>query len=232
MNFPLSAEQIAEILGEWFSQPHLKLGYTRQMQGYMHENVPRHWPLIEAALDARGIYSEATAVATIATVSVETNTFAPVREEGSTSYLTDLYEGRKDLGNTTVGDGARFRGRGFIQITGRWSYTHFGAEIHRDLANDPDLALVPEVAAEVLAAFLHERDVPKMADAASTRPSSSPGYALAWKTVRRRVNGGVNGFDRFFAAVRRLNDALHSPASSGPSNDSPAAPAPTEGRLA
>lgn len=212
MNFPLSAEQIAEILGCWFAKPPLSIGYTRQMQGLMHANVARNWPLIEAALDARGVYSEATAVAAIATVSVETNTFAPVREKGGPEYLAGLYEGRKDLGNTCVGDGARFRGRGFVQITGRWSYAHFGQEIHRDLENDPDLALVPQISAEIFAAYFHERGIPRFAETGD------------WKTVRRRVNGGMGGWDRFIEAVTKLNAMLEATRGADP----PATPAQPE----
>ena len=35
------------------------------------------------------------------------------------------YEDRKDLGNTVAGDGKRFKGRGYIQITGRYNYTEY-----------------------------------------------------------------------------------------------------------
>ena len=47
------------------------------------------------------------------------------------------------LGNNKSGDGWRYRGRGYIQVTGRSHYTFFG------IANDPDKALVPETAAYI-----------------------------------------------------------------------------------
>ncbi|MGA3295292.1 MAG: glycoside hydrolase family 19 protein [Candidatus Acidiferrales bacterium] len=194
MPFPLTPERIAEILGSYVD-PKEKIG-DRQVQGILRANVPANWPRIEAALVARGIYSDLAAVATIATVSVETLTFAPVKERGGPAYLADLYEGRKDLGNTAVGDGARFRGRGFVQITGRWDYTHFGQELGRDLAENPDLALDPQVAAEILALYFHERAIPSYADAEN------------WQMVRRRVNGGLNGWPRFMDAITKLTAAL------------------------
>ena len=50
------------------------------------------------------------------------------------------YEGRKDLGNTQPGDGVRFKGRGFVQLTGRTNYTYWGKRLVLDLINKPDLA--------------------------------------------------------------------------------------------
>lgn len=192
MSFPLTVEQISDVLGEWFVGPNLSAGYTRQMQGIMRANVAANWPELETALAAREIDSPLVCVAAIATVAIETNTFAPIRERGGPSYLADLYEGRADLGNTQVGDGVRFRGRGFVQITGRWSYDHFGKEIHRDLVNDPDLALNVGVASEIFAAFFIERHVPEYAEKEN------------WVMVRRRVNGGQNGLDRFVTAATKL----------------------------
>jgi hypothetical protein len=180
MTFPLSPETISEALGT--AGPIV--------------NVRANWPILERELLARSIYSDLTAVAAIATVSVETGAFAPVKERGGPSYLADLYEGRKDLGNTAVGDGVRFRGRGFVQITGRWDYTHFGQELGRDLVANPDLALDPQISAEILALYFHERGVPAYADAGN------------WEMVRRRVNGGLASWPRFISAAQKLVAAL------------------------
>lgn len=180
MNFALLPEAISGILGPF--GPIV--------------NVRANWAAVEAALDRRGIYSEMTAVSAIATIGVETGTFAPVKERGGPTYLTDLYEGRVDLGNNVVGDGVRFRGRGFVQITGRWDYEHFGKELGRDLAGNPDLALDPQIASEILALFFQERGVPAYADVRN------------WQMVRRRVNGGLAGWPRFIDSVTKLLGAL------------------------
>lgn len=62
----------------------------------------------------------------------------------------DAYEGRLDLGNTQPGDGRRYKGRGFVQITGRTNYTKWGQRLGLDLIGKPELASRPDVAAQIL----------------------------------------------------------------------------------
>lgn len=183
MNFPLPIPLIAAILG-----PYGPL-----------QNVQANWPLVEEALDDCMIYSPLCAVAAIATIAVETATFSPVKERGGPAYLANLYEGRVDLGNDQPGDGVKFRGRGFVQITGRWDYQHFGEELGRDLIANPDIALDPSVAAGILALYFRERQIRDYADQQN------------WEMVRRRVNGGLTGWPRFADAVTKLVSALKTP---------------------
>ena len=49
------------------------------------------------------------------------------------------YEGRKDLGNTQQGDGVKFKGRGLIQITGRFNYTQLSKDLGEDFIKNPEL---------------------------------------------------------------------------------------------
>jgi hypothetical protein len=183
MNFPLSAEIISAILGPYGPLP----------------NVQNNWPLVETMLDGRGIYSPLCAVAAISTIAVETGTFCPIKERGGPAYLTNLYENRKDLGNDQPGDGVKFRGRGYIQITGRADYAHFGSECEVDLISNPDLALDPSVSAAILALYFEERQIGDYADQQN------------WEMVRRRVNGGLTGWPRFIDAVTKLVSALKNP---------------------
>ncbi|MGH9744733.1 MAG: glycoside hydrolase family 19 protein [Candidatus Acidiferrales bacterium] len=183
MNFPLPVELISAILGPY---------------GPI-DNVRANWPLVESALDSHDIYSPLSAVAAISTIGVETGRFYPIRERGGPTYLTNLYENRRDLGNVNPGDGAKFCGRGFIQITGRVNYAHFGSEIGRDLEANPDLALDPAVASEILALFFIERHITLYAEQQN------------WEMVRRRVNGGLTGWPRFIDAVTKLVSALKNP---------------------
>jgi putative chitinase len=59
----------------------------------------------------------------------------------------------KSLGNTQPGDGYLFRGRGFVQLTGRYAYTKASKEIYGDdrLVKNPDLINTKEVSAAIAA---------------------------------------------------------------------------------
>ncbi|UFS66946.1 carboxypeptidase [Paracoccus denitrificans] len=91
---------------------------------------------------------------TLATAQWETaNTMQPIYERGKVSYFDKYEPGTKlgkALGNIEKGDGYRFRGRGFVQITGRRNYGFAGYKIGIDLIADPDKALDPHVASVIL----------------------------------------------------------------------------------
>ncbi len=66
------------------------------------------------------------------------------KESGELYYTEEIasgaaYEGRADLGNTVPGDGVRFKGRGYIQITGRHNYTRVAKELKIPCLTRPDL---------------------------------------------------------------------------------------------
>lgn len=145
------------------------------------KSVDMNWPLIEKAMLDRGHADRYSLILAAATTAVETGTFEPCEER--TSGLE--YENRKILGNTEPGDGPRFKGRGFIQITGRWNYMHFGGKIGIDLIRNPKLALDPWVAAMLMAAYLEERKVIEQAILGN------------WNRARQLVNGGENGMKKF-----------------------------------
>lgn len=70
----------------------------------------------------------------------------------------------KDLGNTRAGDGAKFPGRGYLQITGRYNYEQFARDTGIDVLNDPDKMLDPEVAAKAAVWYWRRFVVAKGAD--------------------------------------------------------------------
>lgn len=159
--------------------------------------VASNWPAIDHALAEVGLDDEAVRIAAAATVVVEVGAhFEPINEFGDKAYFTRMYEGREDLGNDHPGDGARFHGRGYIQLTGRANYRTYGKKVGVPLERHPEQALDPEVAARVLATYFKERGV---ATSAKKRD---------WEEVRRRVNGGLNGWPVFEAAVKRLEAAV------------------------
>jgi hypothetical protein len=159
-------------------------------------NVRRNWPRIAQALRKAGMTGESAKIAAVATVVVEVGRgFEPINEFGDDEYFTRHYEGRADLGNTEPGDGARYHGRGYIQLTGRANYRTYGDRLGFDLEDRPALALDPGIAARVLVDYFGQRGVD---DAAADGD---------WELVRRKVNGGLNGWPAFKAAVDALKAA-------------------------
>jgi putative chitinase len=102
---------------------------------------------IEAILDglaARQITDKRHAAYILATAYHETaRTMQPIHEKdgGAGPKYFRKYDGRSDLGNHKFGDGFRYRGRGFVQLTGRRNYTKASKVLNADLVNNPDLAL-------------------------------------------------------------------------------------------
>lgn len=157
--------------------------------------VSRYWPVIVRALQAEGIDSPNVETAAAATIATETPTFTPVAERGALSYFDKYEPGTsigKSLGNTQPGDGYKYRGRGFIQLTGRSNYTAMSKRLGIDLVNNPDLALDAYHAARIFAAYFKDRGVATAANNGD------------WERVRRLVNGGLNGWDRFIGVVNGI----------------------------
>lgn len=158
--------------------------------------IRANWPLVYAAMQKHGIASHRSQVAMIATITVECPPWKPISEWGEHPEY-DTGSKAKRLGNTPEadGDGQRYEGRGFIQLTGRANYRAFGLGLHLDLEAQPDLALRPAVAAEIAALYFKQRKVNEAADAGD------------WPRVRKLVNGGLNGWDHFAKVVIALGES-------------------------
>ncbi len=86
----------------------------------------------------------------LATAFHETGRFRFMREVWGPTAAQKKYEGRADLGNTLKGDGKKFMGRGFVQITGRRNYADWSKRLGMDLVKEPLLAEQSAVAARIL----------------------------------------------------------------------------------
>ncbi|WP_394788925.1 peptidase C1 [Rhodoferax sp.] len=172
-------------------------------------NIARYLPYVLAALAALGLTDRPMVCAALGSIRAETEGFLPISEFQSQFNTAPggapfgLYDPGtrvgKNLGNTQAGDGARFKGRGFVQLTGRDNYVRYGKALGVDLTANADLANAPEVAALLLARFLADH-------AAAMREALASG---AYAVARKLVNGGAHGLDRF-RDVFNLADAVWS----------------------
>lgn len=161
-------------------------------------HIKANLPFVLEALKNAGLADKQMVLMALATIRAETAGFEPV-SEGKSKYNTspnghpfDLYDNRKDLGNRGKPDGDQYKGRGFVQLTGRANYAKFGKEINLDLVNQPDLANQPSIAAQLLAQFL----------------KNSEGKIRAFLNdhdlagARKVVNGGKHGLVEFSEAYQ------------------------------
>ncbi len=98
----------------------------------------------------------------LATAKLETaNTFNPIDEYGGNSYFERMYDpilgkdqNRRSLsirnGNDTQGDGVKYHGRGFVQLTWKGNYKKMKAKFNIDLISNPEKALEHELAMKIM----------------------------------------------------------------------------------
>jgi putative chitinase len=171
---------------------------TRIVPQAPRANIESNLPLVLDALIVPELADKPMILMALATIRAETGSFLPI-SEGQSHFNTspgghpfDLYDSRADLGNLGPPDGERFKGRGFIQLTGRANYALHSTAIGLgdQLIENPDLANDPGIAARLLASFLktHEERI---------RAALADGDL---REARRLVNGGAHGLDAFTAA--------------------------------
>lgn len=109
-----------------------------------------------------------------------------LHESGAWRYRAEIesgaaYEGRTDLGNTKSGDGIRFKGRGYIQITGRTNYAAVSTALGQDFVKNPAMLKEHKYAAESAAWWWEAHGCNRAADRGGI------------KAATKIVNGGYNG---------------------------------------
>jgi len=105
-----------------------------------------------------------------------------------------VYSGR--MGNTEDGDGAKYIGRGLIQLTGKDNYKAFGDAIGEDLVANPQLVEEPRYAALSAGWFFNKRNLNALAD------------VMDITTLTVRINGGKIGIDDRIAKINKALDIL------------------------
>lgn len=117
-------------------------------------------PHIVEAMRAYAIDTPARAAAFLANVGHESAGGRFLVEVWGPTAAQHGYEGRRDLGNVQSGDGFKFRGRGFLQTTGRANYVSVRARLRARLpqVQVPDFEATPEALSEPRWAALSAAD--------------------------------------------------------------------------
>lgn len=115
----------------------------------------------------------------LAQAAHETMGYTRLEELGKRSYFRRYdpyhYPGRaRRLGNTKPGDGERYKGRGFLQITGRYNYRKAGEAINQPLEEKPELLKNPEIAAQASVWYWKERVQPRVQNFHDVKKSTRP----------------------------------------------------------
>jgi len=131
------------------------------------------------AFQQYGIATRKRAAAAVAQFAHESAGFRTTTEFATGAQ----YEGRKDLGNTRPGDGVRFKGRGYIQITGRVGYANAGRALGHDFIRSPQDLALPRWAARASCQWWSSHGCSQLADAGD------------FVALTRRINGGIRGLE-------------------------------------
>jgi predicted chitinase/8-oxo-dGTP pyrophosphatase MutT (NUDIX family) len=168
-------------------------------------NLPRPAQMLMKMAEASGIVGTELAQM-LAQTSHETMDFKTLRELGSPKYFKK-YDIRhnprlaKILGNIKPGDGEKYKGRGFLQITGRGNYKQLGELMQLPLEEQPELLERPDIAAKASIIYWQNRVQPHVNDFNDT------------SAVTRRINAGKKGLEdratRFKEYAKSLGHTGH-----------------------
>ena len=149
------------------------------------------------AMQRHGINNLLRTAAFIAQLAHESGEFQFMEELWGPTNAQRRYEPPSDLakrlGNSQPGDGKRFKGRGPIQITGRFNYKKYGDLLGIDLIAEPERGATPEIGFATAGLFWERNGLNELADAGN------------FQAVTQRINGGQNGAverERFFERAK------------------------------
>lgn len=110
-----------------------------------------------------------------------------------------IYSNRMGNGDEASGDGYKFRGRGYIQLTGKENYQIFSTAINVNLISNPDLVATKYPLASA-AWFFHKNGLHTIADEGATSDVVTK--------ITKRVNGGVIGLEKRIQEFNKFYNIL------------------------
>lgn len=163
-----------------------------------YNRVDRFLHYINTYLDVFEINTPLRASHFIAQCTHETNGFKLLREVGKPAYFHKYEQGKlaKALGNTQKGDGAKFRGRGLLMLTGRANYTAYmnSGFCKGDIVSNPELLEQPLGATKSGMWYWWKHGLNAVADKDDV------------VAVTKKINGGTNGLEsrkKWFATCKK-----------------------------
>lgn len=149
-------------------------------------------------------------------------TMQPIKEYGTYEYFERMYgpNGRRGdvarrMGNVNPGDGAKYCGRGYVQVTWHNNYQRAGKLVGVDLVTNPDLAMRPDIAAKIMFAGMTDAEI-IFADFRDDQNFSFTGKTLEdyfndttedWVNARRIING-TQAAELIAETAQNFNDAI------------------------
>lgn len=150
----------------------------------------------EAIINACEGWTASWTAYALATAYHETaGTMQPIKEYGGASYFKRMYdiEGARpskarELGNLMPGDGAKYAGRGYVQLTGRTNYARAQEKLGVPLVDYPDLAMEPDLAAQIMRKGMEEGWFTGKS-LKTYLPAAGEAAQAQFKEARRIING-------------------------------------------
>lgn len=163
-------------------------------------NIQKYLDALNNAMEKFEINTPKRQAAFLSQIAVESGELRFDTELPSAANGFDFskYENKKILGNNQPGDGAKYRGRGLLQLTGRDNYFHFSKKLKEvgidvDLILEPELAKRPDISVIIACQYFIDRKINELADTGDITE------------VCKKVNGGLNGIN---ARINFYNKAI------------------------
>lgn len=173
-----------------------------QATGATLPRVTEHMHHIEHAMAVFDINTPARQAAFLSQIGHESGGLKWIRELWGPTDTQRRYEMRADLGNNQPGDGFVYRGRGWIQLTGRDNYRRAYERLKARFPDCPNFEVEPEAvatarwAALTAAEFWFNAGLNQLADQGR------------YETITKRINGGLNGYADRLARYEDAKQAL------------------------
>lgn len=156
-------------------------------------------PVLNQTMQAYTIHNQRRAAAFLGQLAHESAEFKYMEEIWGPTAQQKRYEPPStlatQLGNTQVGDGKRYKGRGPIQITGRANYKRYGDLLGLNLVAQPDLVAAPGVGLSAAGMFWRTNGLNALAELQD------------YRKITLIINGGYNGWDerlRYYELAKKV----------------------------